>query len=1381
MSPTSLFRRKSASSHDARNGKTPPVDTKTPPTPAICHTVEIVKDNEHRKGYDRPATPYVESDAFSDDSAGSEDSGPRTSLMQQQQEQTCQPQAFHLTFIDRRDEDSSGSRSDSPGAASTSSSLSTIDSDFEPSQLGFKDSSPPSKILTPNTSLSSMSSVGLDSSRKSTASRHHRVSSSSALSPPIKPALKSPTRPQAHVLPSAAGTKSPVSPKVVSWAEMLDICVFESYEDEQDDTWLVHDESFSPDSQSYDDSDMWDNDSINSLVDLYRSPESTIALRRNRSHRDVRDLFIDDECTLDPQKIENDICDMEVQRINMNGSAGLAPAALLDTSEERKSPSSAAMRIDSDLSSCNSGKPLPARPPTKSTSRPPPTPPPTRPSSTSLPSSPSRRPSTRKPVRRVSVKSPEVYERLASGRQSAQGRVTPTPSRSESSSMGESLSSPSDSAKTYADPISTKEQASTAASFQSEPAVPAITIMQEVPSSRSPEARPQSSTLPVMASTATPTPSSASWFSKIFRSNTPSDGGLLNRRLTASLRSPQSTRPLPTHLDVAAGNTKDTCEQKTAKSPTLSQILSPAAKFSQLKSAISGGISSTLRSPLFSPRSQASTSFSAALSKLSKSKDVNSMPQLPPRDDGGPLNTLPRPVPKAPSIAASARRQSTRSPQLYPCETAVEPMSLTHAASMVINGAHTLPRSQSRTSDLSGHGTQLTRSSTSVESVPSSHRRVRPVKSCPTIATSGKEEIHQASTRSAGATLSPEKRRQLSQTISGRAIDDSPPLEHKRIIRTVQATPQSGRSKVSSSVETQKSPATRSSHQKVPLVHGYDHQALERIIPERPSTPLWQYIHAATHKPNPGLATGVLFIRVVSIKDFQFPIPSEHTMVSVRVDTGRERVDTDYVSINDMEMLLGQEFCLPVFADTTLTLTVHLMQAPHLFDDNDVASAENYRLLTSLIKNGVPPTRSLSCRSPASPTTSSSAPSTPSTFGTTGGIGGGRLGRLLTRRWRSKGADKSKDKQRPSSSLSGSFPSLGSQGSQRNITSVSSGSSTASSSRHSSSSSCDMPARDPATLTLCQHALFEDELCIAKSAVRFKDLRHACENEVTIADFEAFNNWYGPRVDRRNKTNEDFSMLDDGNGDLPNANQGDTMNTKRGGHSSHFREEAKMVAKICTKVCFIPGPGLEPENSLLDSPEDAEGTTVDEHGEPVRREPYNLRECGQAERYLAWNRRHVCEGHLFYLTEGGRQWRREWFTLIGCKIWRRLDDDQRTTAHGGTDSNQDQHHQQQREGGMYLDLEDLDRVQTVKGSFSAIPVFALPNQAKMIKEGIYDALDVQDEISAGSFLPLRNGFRLWFKNGFTQDFYADDDKDAEEWVTLILEVCRRRPPKPTWL
>ncbi|KAG0362255.1 hypothetical protein BG005_006241 [Podila minutissima] len=73
--------------------------------------------------------------------------------------------------------------------------------------------------------------------------------------------------------------------------------------------------------------------------------------------------------------------------------------------------------------------------------------------------------------------------------------------------------------------------------------------------------------------------------------------------------------------------------------------------------------------------------------------------------------------------------------------------------------------------------------------------------------------------------------------------------------------------------------------------------------------------------------TGVLFLRIKSFADFSLPVPTEGAKVSIRIDTGFEKVDTDYIPLEDIEMLFNQD---PVTPDLALTITLHLMQSPHL-------------------------------------------------------------------------------------------------------------------------------------------------------------------------------------------------------------------------------------------------------------------------------------------------------------------------------------------------------------------------------------------------------------------------------------------------------------------
>ncbi|KAF9158205.1 hypothetical protein DFQ26_007882, partial [Actinomortierella ambigua] len=853
-------------------------------TSTVCHTVEVVKDNENQKGYNRPATPYVDSDTAPCENADSED--PTQQSIDTQK--SDQPQTFHLTFI-RGKGDEGGSIGSSAGEANSSSSLSSVDSsDDERARQNLREYPSPTQSLTPNTSLSSMSSTGTEPGRKGASRRHHhRRSTSSALPIPIKPALKSPTRPQSHLLQkttTGSGPQSPTSPKMVSWAEMLNVCVFESYNDGKDEMWHECVEELPSTSlpfyeEAEDDPPSLSkaNDNIHSLLEFYQSPESTIALRHNRSHCDVRNLFSDDGCCTAPLTMGDDACDMEVQLINSTGSVGIDTAMALHGGVDNATSSKASLQANDDFTSLNAGKPLPSRPSHKRGSRPLYTPPPAKSPPTPTLSLSSQQSCARKPVRRVSVKSPEVYERLTNSQQATSGRSTPL-SMPPVPSWSDSLASPSRSATPCTAPPSGKAQQHPVVSAHIVSAAPTTVAAPPVPCPPIPSIYSTASAHSTMPSILSPTSLSTSWLSKIFRPATSngtaskaSRSRLLSSRLSMRSQSPQSDRPSPAPLDISAASSEGTGEQKTIKSPTFIQLLSPTARLSQLKAAISGSFSGTLRSPLFSPKSQASASLPAMASRLAKAEDAEAIPQLPPREDDGPRNIPIRPLPKVPSIAASARRQSTRSPQLYPDDATDGPLSLTYAASMVIDGFRPESRCHSRAESQRGHATDSGRS-TAVAAVaaqpdPSEESRLK----SPTVSHAfiGKSEVRQqdddgddengggsgvcsnsSNTSKPNAPLSPEKRRRLSQTISGRPLTTPMSCDREHLVRTVQMT--SGRDclRATISADSRKAlPTPRSSpSERAGPMQGYDRHALERIIPNRPATPSWQYVHAVSHQ-----------------------------------------------------------------------------------------------------------------------------------------------------------------------------------------------------------------------------------------------------------------------------------------------------------------------------------------------------------------------------------------------------------------------------------------------------------------------------------------------------------------------------------------------------
>ncbi|ORZ27300.1 hypothetical protein BCR41DRAFT_383768 [Lobosporangium transversale] len=56
--------------------------------------------------------------------------------------------------------------------------------------------------------------------------------------------------------------------------------------------------------------------------------------------------------------------------------------------------------------------------------------------------------------------------------------------------------------------------------------------------------------------------------------------------------------------------------------------------------------------------------------------------------------------------------------------------------------------------------------------------------------------------------------------------------------------------------------------------------------------------------------TGILYLRIKRIEDIVLEAPDEDTMLSVRIDTGREKIDTDYMPWKSDSILFNQEFCL---------------------------------------------------------------------------------------------------------------------------------------------------------------------------------------------------------------------------------------------------------------------------------------------------------------------------------------------------------------------------------------------------------------------------------------------------------------------------------------
>jgi len=359
---------------------------------------------------------------------------------------------------------------------------------------------------------------------------------------------------------------------------------------------------------------------------------------------------------------------------------------------------------------------------------------------------------------------------------------------------------------------------------------------------------------------------------------------------------------------------------------------------------------------------------------------------------------------------------------------------------------------------------------------------------------------------------------------------------------------------------------------------------------------------------------------------------------------------------------------------------------------------------------------------------------------------------------------------------------------------------------------------------LTRHILFDDENCIGRSGIVFKELQSSCENTIVPVDFVMVNNWIDRHDYGRVLPTErgDRHLLLPGHCASKDRNplltpplqpDATTMTVPQGSDGqddsdavSETDTEAdgeSLVAKVSTSLCFIPGPMVDPEDVMYE----------DQHRIPT--EPQNLQDCQFGLYYFRWLDRVVFEGPLFYLTERGF-WKEGWFTLRGSLLLQQ-------TKKSGSDRSGQNPDEDQR----CLDLETVRHLQTNRGVFKATAKYLdgeeedqdddhsshrrMSFRMSFDSEGEqldnddddddddddndeYDqAADDQDE---DSFYPVRNGFRLkmrvfstrgnssWrttTRSTVIQDFYAASPELAQGWVSAIITNCRERPPKPYWL
>ncbi|KAG0046949.1 hypothetical protein BGZ83_007898 [Gryganskiella cystojenkinii] len=342
---------------------------------------------------------------------------------------------------------------------------------------------------------------------------------------------------------------------------------------------------------------------------------------------------------------------------------------------------------------------------------------------------------------------------------------------------------------------------------------------------------------------------------------------------------------------------------------------------------------------------------------------------------------------------------------------------------------------------------------------------------------------------------------------------------------------------------------------------------------------------------------------------------------------------------------------------------------------------------------------------------------------------------------------------------------------------------------------------------LTRHIQFEDENCIGRSGIVFRELQSSCENTIVPVDFVMVNNWvdrhdYGrvlpstasirdPKTKRTRPQDrlltppqeimQDTQAL--GNGDDTDSESGSEAETgEKEEQEQEEEEEESIVAKVSTSLCFIPGPMMDPEDAIYEDPNH------------IPTEPQNLQDCQFGLFYFRWQDRVLFEAPLFYLTERGL-WKEGQFILKGSLL---LQKQTGSRQEGGG-------------GQRCLNLETVKQLQTNRGIFKATAQY-LDGEEEQTEESSsrrrssylsFEGEEEEDEDEEegndqdeddDSFYPVRNGFRLKLRvprQGFSwrrgtsrlmvQDFHAASPELAQAWVSAIMKSCRERPPTPYWL
>ena len=224
-----------------------------------------------------------------------------------------------------------------------------------------------------------------------------------------------------------------------------------------------------------------------------------------------------------------------------------------------------------------------------------------------------------------------------------------------------------------------------------------------------------------------------------------------------------------------------------------------------------------------------------------------------------------------------------------------------------------------------------------------------------------------------------------------------------------------------------------------------------------------------------------------------------------------------------------------------------------------------------------------------------------------------------------------------------------------------------------------------------------------------------------------------------------------------------------------------IVAKVVTALCFVPGPEMDPESAIYGD-EDY-----------IHTEPQSLADCQVGLTYFRWRETTIFQGYLFYLTETN-QWKEAWFCIVGSRLWQC----HRTPIASSpslsslppvcsTDIDA-------LEKLRYLDLESVRFIE------AGTQVYRATAQHLDGDEGLNFNHDM-DKLSLEGFeeySPVKHSFRLQMhvleqrtdSDGIvpisawktvTQDFYTGSEDLRQAWVQSLRIACRDRPPRPYWL